>query len=199
MKVGILGGSFNPPHNGHLQIALELIKEKVVDKVIFIPNVNNPLHKKNLESIKNRYNMVKLLIKGHKNLEISDIEIFSGKQNYSYQTLDNLKTIYPNDDFFLIIGSDNLKELKFWKESKYLISTYKIIVIKRDDDKIENIIQGNQFLKKYKSNIIFNNMKVKPISSTLIRYKLGQKINVEDYISKEICEYIKINNLYKEN
>ena len=194
MKIGVLGGSFNPPHKQHLKLGEILIKRKVLDKVIYVPNITNPIHDKKMVDKKDRYEMVKLLIKDNVALEVSDIEIKKDKQNYGYQTMDELKKLYPNDDLYLIIGSDILKELENWKESEYLIKNYKIMPITRLGFNINKLINSNEYLKSNRSSIYPVNILIPSgISSTKVRNNIN---NSQKYLTKEVYKYILQNNLY---
>lgn len=198
MKIGVFGGSFNPPHKLHLRLALALINKRIVDKIIYVPNLANPYHNKNLVDSQHRYNMVKLLIDNYPNLEVSDIDIIKDKPSYSYQTLDELQILYPNDELYLIIGSDNLKEIEHWGKYQYLVSTYKIIVIKRGDDDIKSIVDNNEFLSDYQKNIIpFFDFETSSLSSTIIRDKLCNHQDIDSDLPDTIYKYIKENNLYE--
>lgn len=197
MRIGVFGGSFNPPHNAHLSVALDLLNKKLVDKVIYVPNIRNPYHEKKLVLPQERYNMVKLMIEDYPNLEVSDLDIKKDKQNYTYQTLDELKQLYPCDELYFIIGSDNLKEMEFWGNFEYLISTYKFIVTQRDNDDISKIIESKSFLKNNKSNfILFNSNDNLKLSSTLIREKLFKSKDVVTFVPQKVYNYIKEKGLY---
>ena len=148
MKIGIFGGSFNPPHNMHKNIALKLINKGYLDKVIFVPT-GDKYNKDGLLNQKDRYNMVKLMIEGCDNLEVSDYEF--NKLTYTYETLDYFKNIYKDDDIYFICGSDNLKQITLWRKYDYILRNYKMIVIRRNNDDIDKII--NNLLIYYK-NII---------------------------------------------
>ena len=138
MKIGIFGGSFNPPHKMHLDIALNLISKNYLDKVIYIPT-GDSYNKKGLINFKDRYKMVELMISDYNNLLISDVgnnEIYK----YTYQTLDYFKSIYRNEELYFICGTDNLNEFYTWKEYEYILENYKLLVIKRNDDDIDSIL-----------------------------------------------------------
>lgn len=192
MKIGIFGGCFNPPHKMHKNIALELIEKKYLDKVIYVPT-GNRYNKKDLADVKDRYNMVKLMIKDNKNLEISDYEI-KNTLTYTYQTLDYFKEKYQNDEIYFICGSDNLNEITTWNNYHYILNNYKIIVVKRNNDNLNNI-----FSKINNKNILIANIKLASISSTNIRKDINNK-NYEyllNYVDKSVLEYIKDKKMYK--
>ncbi len=195
MRIGVFGGSFNPPTNAHLLIPLELLEKNIVDKVIYVPNIINPCHNKNLISAQDRYNMIKLMIEDYSNLEVSNVDIKKEKQNYAYQTLDDLKRIYPNDELYFIIGSDNLKEIELWGKYEYLISTYKIIVIQRNKDDLLKIVESKPILKKNKSNFVLLEKDLK-VSSTLIRESILNSKDITSLLSQKVYNYIKDKGLY---
>lgn len=194
MRIGIFGGAFNPPHKVHRQIALDMIENNYLDKVIFVP-VGNLYNKPYLESDDNRYKMIQILINGYDNLEVSDNEF--GKLTYTYQTLDTFKNKYPNDDIYFICSSDNLIEFDTWKEYKYFLTNYKAIVSSRNNDDLEEII--NNKYSEYKNNIILSKLKFKDISSTEIReqLKIDRLSDFSDKLDGGVYKYIIDNDLYK--
>ena len=129
MKIGIFGGTFNPPHKMHLKIALLLIEKNYVDKVIFVPT-GNKYDRKDLNNEIDRLNMVNLMIKDYKSLESSDYEL--GKERvYTYQTLNYFKELYKNDEIYFICGVDNINNFETWKNYKYILDNFKVLVIAR--------------------------------------------------------------------
>lgn len=184
MRIGIFGGSFNPPHNEHRNIALNLIENNYVDKVIYVPTGNN-YKKKTLINESHRYEMIKLMIKGYNNLELSDYELNS-ELVYTYQTLKHFKDIYKEDDIYFICGADNLKEITTWKNYNEILNNYKILVIGRNNINLNSI-------KEMSLNIIDTNISVSNLSSTYIRNNIQ---NSNKYLDKEVYEYIKNNKLY---
>lgn len=191
MKIGIFGGSFNPPHNMHKNIALKLINNGYLDKVIFVPT-GDKYNKDGLLNQKDRYNMVKLMIEGCDNLEVSDYEF--NKLTYTYETLDYFKNIYKDDDIYFICGSDNLKQITLWRKYDYILRNYKIIVIRRNNDDIDKII--NNLLIYYK-NIIFITDIQNSVSSTLIRENLNKNNDVYllQNMDANVLKYIKNNSI----
>ena len=196
--IAVFGGSFNPPINSHIFLAKQIIgKCKIIEKLIFVP-VSTKYQKLELESDEHRYNMLKLICEDENKLEVSDIELKEDKQLYTIQTLDVLKKQYGNQyNIWFVMGTDNLKELKTWNEKERLLKDYKIIVLERDSDKLEDIINNDEFLNRNKLSLI----KIKGIdkinlSSSMIRNKIENGENVEKYIPKKVLEYIRNNKLY---
>ena len=191
MKIGIFGGSFNPPHKTHQKIANYLVKNNYLDKVIFVPTGSN-YEKPYLASEQDRYNMLKLMIGNVSYLDISTYEF--GKLTHTYQTLDHFKKHYKDDEIYFICGSDNLKEIKTWKRYQYILSNYKLLVIRRNGESITDILSE---LKSYQDNIIVIDDIKSSLSSTSIRkrFKDDKKLVKDENIDSKVFEYIK-NNLY---
>lgn len=187
MKIGIFGGTFNPPHKMHLKIALLLIEKNYVDKVIFVPT-GNKYDRKDLNNEIDRLNMVNLMIKDYKSLESSDYEL--GKERvYTYQTLNHFKKLYKNDEIYFICGVDNINDFKTWKNYEYILNNFKVLVIPRNNEKIN--------IKS--SNIILTDVKADNLSSTYIRNNIKSIKNIDDLIDKKVLDYIKERNLYERN
>ena len=191
MKIGIFGGSFNPPHKIHQKIANYLVKNNYLDKVIFVPTGSN-YKKPYLASEQDRYNMLKLVVGSVPYFDISTYEF--GKLTHTYETLNHFKEYYKNDDIYFICGSDNLKEIKTWKRYQYILSNYKLLVIRRNGESITDILSE---LKSYQDNIIVIDDIKSSLSSTSIRkrFKDDKKLVKDGNIDSKVFEYIK-NNLY---
>lgn len=190
-KLAVYPGSFNPIHNTHLDMAKKIIDDNIVDKVVFVP-AGDAYEKPNLAKGGHRYEMIKRTIEKEENLEVSDIEIKNNKL-YTYETLNYFKSINENSELYLVMGSDNLSEFNTWKEYKYILNNYKLIIFMRNG-------QSKEDFKDYKDNknILFVEYDVN-LSSSEIR----ENIKKEDYeevskkVSKEVFSYIKEFNLYE--
>lgn len=190
MKIGIFGGSFNPPHNMHLNISLKLISRGYLDKVIYVPT-GDSYNKKGLINFEDRFNMVNLMIQKYDDLSLSDIGNNKDYQ-YTYQTLDYFKGLNPKSDIYFICGTDNLLEFDTWKEFRYILDNYKLLVIIRNNDDVFEIL--NKY-DKYRNNIIITDLKPKLISSTNVRDNLKKNIRDEN-IEMKVYDYIKEKKLY---
>ncbi|NPA11457.1 MAG: nicotinate (nicotinamide) nucleotide adenylyltransferase [Epsilonproteobacteria bacterium] len=172
MKTALFGGSFDPPHLGHIEIVKKA--GDFCDKVIIMPNYLNPL-KKNFSAPANlRYEWLKKIFNKYPFVEVSDYEI---KQQKPVYTIDTVKHFKP--DFF-IIGSDNLKTLHLWKDIDKLKNMVEFVVAKRGDIDI-NLLKKHNISKIIDINI--------PISSTMIRE--GNFSYLPEEIEKEIIEFYK--------
>lgn len=192
MKIGIFGGSFNPPHKTHKKIPLELISNKYLDKVIYVPT-GNKYNKKDLIDSFHRYNMLNLMTKDYPNLDVSDYELKTNL-TYTYQTLNYFQNKYKNDTIYFICGSDNLKEITTWKNYQYILDNFKILVLKRNNDNLDEIITNIN-----SDNIEIASISLDNTSSTLIRNIISNNTNdLINFLDENIIKYIEENNLYKE-
>ena len=196
--IAVFGGSFNPPINSHCLLAKQIIEKcSNVEKLIFVP-VSTKYQKSKLASDEHRYNMLKLICENEDKLEVSNIELIQDKQLYTIETLDLLKKQFGESyEIYFVMGTDNLKEVDTWNSPERLLKEYKIIVLERENDKLEDVIQKNKLLEKYKKSLI----KIEGIdkiflSSTMIRDKIKNGENVEEFINTDVLEYIKDNKLY---
>ena len=197
-KIVVFGGSFNPPLNSHFSLAEQIVNEyEQVEKVIFVP-VNNLYEKENLLGNEHRYNMLKLVIDKNPNFELSRVELDSKRPLYTIETLLILKDKYPQYDILFTIGSDNLKQLDSWKKVEELVTKFKILVLERDEDDMDKIIQSNDFLKAHKDSFIKvkNNVRSN-LSSTFVRNKIKEGKSIRYLTPDEVVNYMKENNLFE--
>lgn len=140
MKIGILGGTFNPIHLGHLILAEEAREKLNLDKVIFVPAYLAP-HKDNsdIAQATERFKMVSLAVKGNRYFSVSDMEIKRDGRSYTIETVKAFKKLYPEDELYFIIGSDLLKYLDDWKDLPEILELVKFIVATRPGYPLEKI------------------------------------------------------------
>jgi len=196
--IAVFGGSFNPPINSHVSLAKQIVKKnKDVEKLIFVP-VSTKYHKSKLVDDEHRYNMLSLICKNEDKLEVSDIELKQDKQLYTIETLDLLKKQYGEEySLCFVMGTDNLKEINSWNNPERLLKEYRIIVLEREDDKLEEIIKNNELLlKNEKSLIKITGVEKVFLSSTMIRNKIKNGEDVKQFMHEKVLEYIEENNLY---
>lgn len=194
MKIGIFGGSYNPPHKMHLDIALDLVNKGYVDKIIFVPTGSKYKYKTNLLSDDDRLKMLKLMIKNDDRFLISDYEL-KDEVVYTCETLAHFSEVYQNDEIYFICGADNLSYIDKWKNGLEILENYKILVIDRKTNDLESILE--QF-NEYRKNIIVASIKARDVSSTEIRELIanGDYKSLEKYLDEDVIKYIKKNKLY---
>ena len=193
MKIGIFGGSFNPPHNMHTDIANYMINQQYVDKIVFVPTGSKYAYKNNLIEEEHRYNMLEILSNKNDNILVSDYELKS-EVVYTIDTLRYFKELYPNDEICFICGLDNFSYIDKWKNGEEILSNYKLVVINRDGNDLEELLVKYD---QYRDNIVISNMEMKDISSTFIRDNIGEIDKVKEYIDEDVLRYIQENNLYR--
>lgn len=195
--IAVFGGSFNPPLNSHFSLAEQMIAEyENIEKVIFVP-VSLKYEKKGLIEDIHRYNMLKLVCDKNDKFEVSNIELNKDRQLFTIETLELLQKEYPENKICFVIGTDNLKDLPKWMMADKLVSKFNILVIERDRDIMEDIINGNLFLAENRSSFIKLKDNIRSnISSTFVREKLRRNKSIRYFTPDEVYYYIKENNLY---
>ncbi len=184
-RIALFGGSFDPVHKGHVEIAKTAILKEGLDEVIFIPSGISP-HKAGLTaSNEDRYNMVCLAIEGEEKLSVSDFEIKKETKCFSFETLAEFKKRYPSDELYFIIGDDQYEKFTSWYKWEELIKMCRFLVFTRGGGEIKPP---------------FREIKIPPIeiSSTEIRGKIKNGEDVSTKVSDKVLAYIKEKGLYKE-
>lgn len=201
MKVGIIGGTFDPIHNAHLYIAYEAKEKLNLDKVIFMPAGIQPLKTdKKITSSKYRYEMVKEAIKDYESFEASDYEINKGGLSYTYETLEHFKNLDQNDniELFFITGADCLMNIEKWKEVKKILYLSNMVVFMRGGADMEKLLLQKDYIeKKYKASIIFLPLKELEISSTDIRNRISEGKKIDFFVPENVRKYINEKGLYE--
>lgn len=195
----VFGGSFNPPLNSHFSLAEQIISEyKNVEKVIFVP-VSEKYEKEGLLNNKYRYEMLKCVCDKNEKFEVSDIELRKERQPFTIETLDRIQEKYQDKTIWFTTGSDNLKELNTWEKSDELVRKFKVLVLERDDDCLEEIINNNKFLKENENSFVKvkNNIR-SSLSSSFVREKIREGKSIRYFTPDEVYSYIKTNNLFKD-
>lgn len=184
--------------NSHFSLAEQIINEyEEIEKIIFVP-VNEKYEKIELISNQHRYQMLKLVIEKNKDFLLSDVEIKSQRPLYTIETLKEIQKQFPDKEIWFTIGSDNLKSLYSWEKAKELVENFKILVLERDDDSMEQIIEESEFLKEHQSSFIkvSNNIRSN-LSSTFVRNKLKRGKSIRYLTPDEVFNYIEKNHLYQ--
>ncbi len=193
-RLGIFGGTFNPPHIAHSIIAEDIREQFTLDKILFIPSGIPPLKDESVTiSANHRLDMAHLAFGNNNNFEVNDIEInnSSGK-SYTIDTLLRLKEIYKKDEakFYLIIGIDNLIDFPKWKNPEKLFLLSEVIVVNRP---FYNIQEAKS---EYSSKVIFAKVPSLEISSIMIRGLVKNKKSIRYLVHPEVEKYISENKLY---
>ncbi|MCF8379469.1 MAG: nicotinate-nucleotide adenylyltransferase [Bacteroidales bacterium] len=190
MKTGLFFGSFNPIHNGHMAIAEYIIENTDLEELWFIVSPMNPLKKKKtmLED-HHRLELVYLAVGDDIRFKVSDIEFSMPKPSFTVDTLTYLSEKYPNREFEIILGSDNLMNFHRWKNSEILIQHYKRLVYPRHGNEMPDIL-------KHKNIEIVQAPRIE-ISSSFIRESISKGKKVKFFMPLAVWNYIDEMNFYK--
>lgn len=197
--IAMYGGSFNPIHLGHTQLAEYFLDKLPLDKLLLIPD-GKPPHKsdKAMISAEHRFNMCKLAVNNITNIEVSDIEIKRAGKSYTVDTLRQLELIYPNAQLFLIMGADMFLSLHSWKNYEEIFSRAIICAVPRENDDIDELIKYSKSMECYSIRTIISDKFMMNVSSTEIRNNIANSIPVTGMVGKEVEQYIYKNKLYLE-
>lgn len=192
MKIGLYFGTYNPIHVGHLIIANHMAEHADLDQIWMVVTPHNPLKKKaTLLDDHQRLQMVYLATEDFPKIKPSDIEFKLPQPNYTVNTLNHLHEKYPDYDFSLIMGEDNLKTLHKWKNYETILEHHEIYVYPRISSEEENIeLKSHPKVHCIDAPIV-------EISSTFIRNNIKKGKNIQPLLPAKVWEYIDHNNLYK--
>ncbi len=194
MKICIFGGTFDPPHLGHLLIAQTICEAEEFDKIIFVPALKNPLKSKEIaSSIENRLKMLKIAVEGNPHFDISDNEIKRGGVSYSIDTIRYIKKEHnlKRDELYFLIGSDILKSFYNWREPIKILEECQVIVALRPGFKPSSV--PNWIL----SEIQFANIPRFELSATQIRKRWKEDKTIRYMVTQPVWEFINKNSLYQ--
>ena len=194
LKIGIMGGTFDPIHYGHLFIAEAARRSLSLDRLIFVP-AGNPPHKhyETMTAAEDRYAMTALAIKDNPHFEISRIETDNTGASYTSETLETFAGIYGGARFFLIMGMDSALEITKWHDPFKILSLAAVVVVARPGyirDKIEKI---DETVRK---SLIFLDVGMIDVSSTEIRDNAREGKSVRYMTPEAVCDYIRDMKLY---
>lgn len=198
MKIGILGGSFNPPHLGHLLISMQVKNILGLDEIWLMPCYQHPFHK-TLAPVRHRLAMTKML--ANNGIKVSEYEVTQNQQSFTVDTLEELTVKFPDHVFYWITGSDQLESFKKYKDWKSLIRKYNLIVFPREPvlPKIEEEVKKNFKLPDIPKNIIVlksDELILTNISSTCIRHRIKNNEPISYMVPEKVEKYIKNHHLY---
>lgn len=203
MKIGIFGGTFNPPHKGHIRLVKEFTDRLSLDKVFIIPD-KRPVHKtwEDLVIDDMRYEMCCLAFK-EPEYEVSRMEIDRYSDSYTVYTLMQLKEQYPDGEFYLIIGSDMFLCFHKWYKHRIIMDNCTLCVASRDDEDSIYALRSYAFsqfriyIKELEgSGIIISPMKPFKASSSEIRSIIKSGNDASEFLTAEVYDYIKKRGLY---
>ena len=203
MRIGIFGGTFNPPHKGHVRIVEKMTEEMNLDKVLIIPN-KKPTHKRCDDLADNQHRLEMCKMAFHNPIyEVSSIEMDRDSDSYTIYTLNELAEMYPDDEFFLIIGSDMFLIFNKWYKHKELLERCTLCVASRDNDDTIRQLRAYAFdtLGIYIKELDGKHVHISPmsayeVSSSDIRARIDEGKSIYGMTDPEIIEYMEKNKLY---
>lgn len=184
MRIGIYCGSFDPMHNGHVKIIKTILKENIVDKIFIMPTDDYWNKKINL-SFEERKKAISISLKRRVNKNKYIIEEELSKYQYTYLIFRDLKKTYPKDEFYLIMGGDNVLNFDRWKNYKELLENPLIVINRKNDDLEKSIKKLNP--KKY---YLLEIEGISDISSTFIRDNIDDYSKIKKMINEETYKYV---------
>lgn len=197
MRIGIYGGSFNPVHNGHVHLALSAVSELNLDRIYFVPSLISP-HRSSAEYAPpdDRLEMLHLACAFSDKLDVCDYEIKSNRKSYTIYTVEEFRRRFPDDELFLLVGSDMLMIFDKWNQFDDILKETTLAVVSRKDGDMNELDEKARELRKF-GKIIVCFAQPLEISSTEIRKKIAKNENFSCYLDKNVVQYITSNNLYK--
>ena len=197
-RIGVFGGTFNPVHNGHINLVKNYRNMLSLDEIIVIPT-NIPPHKANLNVIdsQDRIAMLNLAFEDEKYVSVSDIEIAAGGTSYTILTIEKLKETYPNDELFLLVGGDMFLCFESWREYKRILSLCTVCTAPRQKDEILKLIRYQEKIDPSRENTIILDSPVLELSSSEIREKITDKTFLKGFVPRKVYEYILKKGLYE--
>lgn len=191
--VGILGGTFDPVHNGHISIAKSFLNSQYIDSLLVLLSPVSP-HKtdQNFTAYHLRFRMLKAAFGLFKNIAISDLEYSLPRPSHTLQTLGSLNKLQPNRSFYLCLGMDSFYGFKEWYKWNEILSYCELLVADRPNSGNTNM--PNEIL----DSTYFVKHRPLDISSTEIRNKIGLNETIEEYVPQSVVDIIKSRNLYRD-
>lgn len=200
-KIGIMGGTFDPIHNGHLMLGKQAYQEYSLNEVWYMPS-GHPPHKNShhvTEPIM-RLAMTELAVKDYEGFVCSDFEVKRTGYTYTAQTLKLLHEAYPEHSFYFIIGADSLYEIENWYEPDQVLAQAVILTAQREYEDADCSMdrQAAYLVSKYQADIRMLHCGEMDISSAELRSMTARGQSIADYVPRRVMEYIEAHGLYQE-
>ncbi len=215
--IGVLGGTFNPIHYGHLRIAEEAREKLGLDKVLFVPAGNPPLKNRDLADSHHRYEMTGLAIGTSPFFELSDIECGRRAKSYTVETLAELSQLFPEKDLYFILGIDSFLDIPSWYQPERLADLAHFVVVSRPGQRFTDLssripvdvktlidldscnLEVHRSVLGRERELFLLNVTPMGISSTAIRALIGEGMSIKYLLPETVESYIIANKLYMRN
>lgn len=198
MRIGIYGGSFNPVHNGHIHLALTAVSELGLDRLYLVPSKISP-HRSSAEYVpeEDRLEMLRRACRVSDRLEVCDYELRSDRVSYTIFTVEEFRRRFPDDELFLLVGSDMLMIFETWNRFADILRECTLAVVSRCEGDIPELERKAEELRRY-GNIVICRAEAVEVSSTDIRKKIAKNQKYSCYLDKNVVQYIRLKKLYKQ-
>lgn len=195
-RIGLFGGSFNPIHSGHINLAVSVMEKLMLDKVIFIPSGLAP-HKSSSEyaDSADRLEMCRLATEEYESFEVSDYEINKSGKSYSVYTVEHFRKIFPDDELFLMVGSDMLLTFDTWFRYEDILKNAVLTAVSRNGNDFDELYKMTERLSDFGRIVVVNNDAI-TISSSKIRKMIKNNEDISCYLNRKVVKYIILKNLY---
>ncbi|HTY11163.1 MAG TPA: nicotinate (nicotinamide) nucleotide adenylyltransferase [Bacteroidota bacterium] len=191
-RIGIFGGTFNPPHAGHLIVAESICDQLGLDKLFFVPSFISPHKKKGEEKLAtHRLQMVRLAVGLNPRFDFSDIEIKRRGTSFTYTTVEAFRLNFPGSKLFLIIGADNYAEFDTWKNPERILELASLAVMNRPSQQLRAPEKSSS------KKVIFASVPNVEISSSEIREMIHQGRSIQYLVPRVVQQYIQRHRLYR--
>ncbi len=200
-RLGIFGGTFNPPHKGHIYIAKQAMKLAKLDKILFVP-CGNPPHKAVEGDVEAtlRFEMTRRAIENIPEFEICGIELETNQKSYTAKTLTKLKEAYPDKKLCFVVGGDSLRDLESWYHPEIIFELAEIVAVsRRDVDKNAAQQKADYYRKRYNAQISLIEVDTMDVSSSEIRDRIRKGQEVLDMIDGKVLTFIEENKIYRDS
>ncbi|WP_280803961.1 nicotinate-nucleotide adenylyltransferase [Aurantimicrobium minutum] len=188
-RIGILGGTFDPPQNGHIAVALEVIRRLELELVLFVP-AGSPWQKTEAISAQHRVAMSRLAIAGHNSLALSTVDVDRDGPTFTVDTLRDLRREYPDADLFFILGDEAFEGIETWKSFEELANLATFVVVSRTGTPVK-------VPAKLSPSVNLLEITTLPISSTLCRERIQEGKALEGLVPSAVADYIFDHQLYR--
>jgi len=197
-RLGVFGGTFDPPHIGHLSLAAEACQQLKIDRMLWVLTPTSPFKRdQHITSVEHRLLMLERAIVGNRKFELSKIELENPGPYYTVETIHSLAERYPSADLILIIGGDSLRDLPDWHQPADLVAAcHQIGVIRRPGDSVDLSAVERQ-VPGTPAKVRFVDAPLMDISSSDIRRRVRENLPFRYFLSRAVYEYIQENNLYR--
>ncbi len=200
MKIGIMGGTFDPIHIGHLILGETAYRECGLDRVVYMP-AGNPPHKRHRSGGADdlqRVEMVRLATEGNPHFSVSDWEMHRTGYTYTWQTLEGMHTEYPGADIYFLLGEDSLADFPKWREPEKICSLCTLAVAVRHEGGNEHLKESIRYAEEtWQARICLLHSPNIDVSSSMLREMVSLGQSVRYYVPEQVRRYIEENGLYR--